>query len=78
MGQVLSAGKEPNERLSLSVTNSNLSSSEALIMAFRALAIPTLSLCDGAHDKLLKDFEINIVELANVQAALAPLVFPEL
>jgi hypothetical protein len=42
-----------------------------------ASGIMTLPLCDGADDKLLKDFEVNIAELANVETSLAHLVLPE-
>ena len=42
-----------------------------------ALAITTLPLCDGADDKLLKGFGVDIAELANVQAPRPGLVLPE-
>jgi hypothetical protein len=47
------------------------------LAAALALAVTTLLLCDGAHDQLCKDFEINIAELPNVQASLAHLVLTE-
>ena len=38
----------------------------------------TLPFCDRADNKLLKNVEVNLAELANVEASLTHLVLPEL